>query len=126
MEKINSINKQSAKWLRWTARGIGSFGGVFWLFSLIANAIGEISAGTPPPLEGIILGVLIIILVVGVIIAWRNEKIGGTIVTFGAIALCIFAYITAGRNKHLAVLFSGAPFLVSGILFLTSWRRSKK
>ena len=64
--------------------------------------------------------------VVGVIIAWSREKIGGTVVLIGAIALSTFGYITAGFNKLFAMLVAGGPFLVAGILFLTSWRRSRK
>lgn len=35
-------------------------------------------------------------------------------------ALCVFAYLSAGRNPWVAVLVSGAPFLVSGALLLVS------
>ncbi len=62
----------------------------------------------------------------GVLIAWRRERIGGTVMVIGAIALGTFAYVTAGHNKVFAVLVSGVPFLVPGILFLASWRRSRR
>jgi len=55
-------------------------------------------------------------------IAWRDERLGGMVVVAGALALSVFAYVTAGHNKALAVLVSGIPFLVSGVLFLASWR----
>jgi len=72
-------------------------------------------------LEGTILGFLVAIVVIGVIIAWFREGIGGTITVIGAIALSIFSYISAGHNKILAVLTSGIPFLIAGILSLISW-----
>jgi len=64
--------------------------------------------------------------VAGVIIAWWKEKIDGIIIVAAAASLCTFSYIEAGHNKILAMLFSGFPFLISGILFLISWWRSKK
>ena len=82
------------------------------------------TGNNPPGIEGIILGVLVVIGITGIVIAWRKEKIGGTIVTIAAIALGVFAFITAGRMKIFAVLVAGGPFLVSGILFLTSSRRN--
>ena len=103
---------------------IGIIIGTFWIMSLIASSIDEF--GTPVPIEGFILAGLITINVAGVIIAWWKEKIGGIIIVAAAVSLCTFSYIAAGHNKILAMLFSGFPFLISGILFLISWWRSKK
>jgi len=68
---------------------------------------------------------LIAVVVIGVIIAWFREGIGGFITLIGAVALSIFAYISAGHNKIFAMLTSGIPFLIAGILFLISWWRRK-
>ena len=111
---------QAAKWMRWGARGIGSLAGAWWLLIGIIEAIWN---RTPWSLEGAMLAGLVGATVLGVLIAWWREGIGGTIVVVAAVALCIFAYVTAGHNKVFAVLVSGAPFLVAGILFLASWRR---
>ena len=62
----------------------------------------------------------------GILIAWWNEKTGGIIITIAAAALCIFAYIDAGHHKIFAMLTSGFPFLISGILFLIGWWILKK
>lgn len=94
------------------------------MISLIASSIAEF--GTPMIAEGFILAGLITINVAGVIIAWWKEKIGGTIIVAAAVSLCTFSYIEAGHNKILALLISGFPFLISSILFLISWWRSKK
>ncbi|MEA3314014.1 MAG: hypothetical protein U9Q18_06535 [Caldisericota bacterium] len=84
------------------------------------------TGNNPPGIEGTILAVLVVIGITGIVIAWRKEKIGGTIVTIAAISLCVFAFVAAGRMKIFAVLVAGGPFLVSGILFLISSRSSKK
>ena len=124
MNKVNHIDNRKVKWIRWPARIIGTIIASFWVLSLVASAIAEY--GTPITLEGIILAVIVVVNTAGVIIAWRREKIGGIIIVAAAAVLCIFAYITAGHNKIFAMLFSGFPFLISGILFLVSWWESRK
>ncbi len=124
MKNISNSNDRTAKRIRWAARVIGIIVGAFWVISLIASSIAEF--GTPVLIEGYILAGLVTINVTGVIIAWWKEKIGGIIIVAAAAALCTFSYIEAGHNKILAMLFSGFPFLISGILFLIIWWRSKK
>ena len=114
--------RRAANRLRWIARGIGTLVAVLWGFIFVASVIG---GEDEEPLLGAILTGLVLIAVVGVGIAWWRAGIGGTIVTIGAVALGVFAYVTAGYNKGLAVLTAGGPFLVSGILFLASWWLSR-
>ena len=73
-----------------------------------------------------IMAGLIITSVLGVLIAWWREGIGGTILVICAVAHSTFAYIVAGHNKGLAMLISGGPFLLIGILFLASGWRSRR
>jgi len=80
----------------------------------------------PPTLEGAVLGGLVLAGVLGVVVAWWREGLGGTVVVVVAIALGIFAYVTAGHNRGFAVLVAGGPFLVSGILFLACWWKSTR
>ncbi len=124
MENVSNSSKRTAKKIRWAARVIGITAGAYWVIGLIVGSIAEF--GTPVPIEGFILAGLITINAAGVIIAWWKEKIGGIIIVAAAASLCTFSYIEAGHNKILAMLFSGFPFLVSGILFLISWWISKK
>lgn len=122
----NITEDRATKRLRWFARGIGTLAAAFWVFSLIASGIGDALSGNPLTLEGAVLATLVIIAVVGVAIAWRRERIGGMVTVVAAVALCVFAYITAGHNRGYAMAVSGGPFLLAGILFLVSWWRSKR
>jgi hypothetical protein len=117
---------RAAQWLRRIARLIASLAAVFWVFSLTASFIGEVISDsfTWSP-EGAILGGLMIVSVFGVLIAWRRERIGGVILVLCGLALCVFAYVTAGHNKAFAILVSGVPFFVPGVLFLLSWWMSR-
>ncbi len=82
-------------------------------------------AASPWPLEGTMLAGLLIIMVLGVLIAWSREGVGGTLLVVGAIVLGAFSYVTAEHDKVGNMLFIGGPFLVAGILFLACWRRSE-
>ena len=127
MTSSSYVDDQATKWMRWIARGLGSVVGVLWLLIGIAEAVWPHTPPSPEAsLQGAILAGLGITTVLGVLIAWRWEGIGGTIVVIGAIALSTFAYVTAGHNKVWAMLFTGGPFLVAGILFLASWWRSTR
>jgi len=117
---------RAAKWVRRIARGIGTLAAVFWPLALLASAIAETLGGAlAGAREGAMLAALVIVAVVGVVIAWRREAIGGAIAVIAGVALCIFAYVTAGFNQGFAMAVSGGPFLLAGVLFLASRWRSR-
>jgi len=124
MNNAYKVKKRFFIGIHWSARIIGIIVSFFWVMSLIAGFIQEF--GTPVSTEGFMLFSLIIANTAGVIVAWRKEKIGGIITVIAATSLCIFSYITAGHNKMIAVLFSGFPFLISGILFIISGWMSRQ
>ena len=125
MANVDNTSDRATKWMRRIARGIGLLVGAFWLISLVASLVADLVSGDPAPSwEGKILAGLIVAVVVGVAIAWRWERIGGTIVVIGAIALGTFSYVTAGFNKVWVMLITGGPLLVAGILFMICGRRT--
>jgi hypothetical protein len=123
MVKNQPVGDRLTKWLRGIACGIGWTVGAYWTFMLVVSAI----AGDEPIMwEGVAIALLTAVTVVGIIVAWWREGLGGTIAAIGAIAFGIFAYFTAGHNKGFALLITGVPFLVSAILFLLAWWRRKQ
>jgi succinate dehydrogenase hydrophobic anchor subunit len=115
---------RAARWLRRFARGIGSpFAGLV-VISGLAHAIQGISDREPVTAEGVMVAVLFSGGVIGVLIAWWRERIGGLVLVVDAIALAVLIYVTAGHNRLGAALLIPSPLLVSGILFLMSWQRS--
>jgi hypothetical protein len=42
-----------------------------------------------------------------------------------AVARALFAYLASGHNRAFAMLISGGPFLLVGVLFLLYWARSQ-
>jgi len=114
-------NRTTDRFIRWTARIIGLTASLIWLFILIASLIEEGFGAMVT--EGMMLGALVGIAVIGVVVGISNEETGGAIALPAGIALAVFAAVTAGRNHWLAILVSGGPFMISGTLFMLSARR---
>ena len=122
MAHIGNARNQTTKWIRWIARGIGSFVATYWLFMGIGYGIAE---AEPWPPESLIMAALISTSVLGVVVAWLREGVGGLILAIVAAAHSAFAYVAAGHNQGFAMLISGGPFLLIGSLFLVIWHRSR-
>ncbi len=108
--------------IRWIARGTGSLVAAFWLFVGVASALVE---SRPLTLEGAIIVALIVSSALSVLVAWRRDGLGWMLLLICAVAHSTFAYLASGHNHGLAMLISGGPFLLVGLLFLTSWRQSQ-
>ena len=119
----NDPGTRATTWIRRIARGIGSFVAAYWLFIGIISAV---SGQEPWTLESTMIAGFIIASVLAVIIAWWREGVGGTILVICGAAFSAFAYFTAGHNQAIAMLVSGAPFIVAGVLFLVSWWTSRR
>ena len=113
--------------LKWGGLILGTLAGVFWLASLILNAIQELSDGVlPNSIEGPLLALLVLSASASVGFSWRNLKVGGVLTTGSGLALSFFAYFSSGHNHLIAALVSGFPFFLAGILitFSARWKRS--
>jgi len=66
--------------MRWIACGIGSLVGVLLL---LVGIVSVTFGPTPWALEGAVLAGLVIFAVLGILIAWWREGIGGTVVVIG-------------------------------------------
>jgi succinate-acetate transporter protein len=97
------------------ARFIGLSFGSLWIFIIVFQAITE---GKPQTIESVLLFVLIIANLSAVIISLKSVKVGGLLLSIFALLFCLFSFLAVGHNKLLAVLVSGVPFLISGIMLL--------
>jgi hypothetical protein len=113
----------TATWWRWIARGVGSLVAGFWL---LIGGLYAVVGSDPWTWESAVMAVLIVSSALSVLIAWWREGLGGMLVGACGIAHAVFAIISAGRNRAFAVLISGGPFLLTGILFLASWRAQQR
>lgn len=117
------MQAKSLKWIRWIARGTGALVAGYWLIIGILLGILE---SEPWTTESYIMAMLVIASALSVLVAWWREGLGGIMVLACAIAHSTFAYIASGHNRAFAILISGGPFFVVGILFLSSWQRSRR
>ena len=113
----------ATKWMRRTARVVGIINGLVWL-SQVPGILVYSDIPLPLPIQ---VGLLIIPML-GVLIAWRWEGIGGWLLIINTIAFAVLptlAYAGAGRNVKLTL--TGAllllPGLIAGILFVMCRRK---
>jgi hypothetical protein len=103
--------------LRIFAKTFAALAAAFWLFAIIADFIVALQKEQDPfLLEGLLLTLLVLINSVGALLAWWRAKTAAIVLILGGVALSIFAVLSAGHNHLLAVLVSGAPFLLAGLL----------
>ena len=111
------------KTMRWIARALSTLFAAVWLFIMVVSAASEPVALDA---ESVVMLVLTLLATGSVSLAWVRELEGGLALVAVGIAHCIFALITAGHNRGLALLISGVPFLIPGGLFTFLGLRSRK
>ena len=114
--------------MRLAGRGIGFTMVVFGGAMLIGEAVTEYlrEGFILPEIAGILLAVIGIVALVGLILTFRRERVGGIMLVACSAALGAHIAVNAGRNHALAWAMVGLPFLVSGVLFLKSWCLSRQ
>ncbi len=115
-------------WVRFAARMIGTVAASFWGTVLLLHLIfgDEVPTEEGTEIQGIILGLLIAAAIGSTIFAWRDAYRGGIALLVIGTLLSLFALVTAGQNHIMAILVSGAPFLLSGLLFVLSAFRARR
>ena len=81
--------------LRWTGRLLGSVLAAAWLFF---GAISALFAREPFTIESLAIATFGFITIAGAVFAWRRERLGGSVLFLGGLALGAFAYWSAGRT----------------------------
>ena len=122
MTRTENKGEGATRGMRWLARVAGSLMAGFWLLAGLAFALVE---REPFTLESASMAALILAVTMAAIVSWRDERIGGTLLTIAGLAFGAFAYLSEGRNKGYAMLVSGAPFVIAGVLLLAAWWRSQ-
>jgi hypothetical protein len=107
--------------LRWFAR----FWGLAFAFSILALAIGEGFNPAKLKTKELVLTVPFGAAWLGLLLGWKWEGLGGTLVVAGIAAFCLVHFVLTGLGR-----FPGWAFpviAVPGLLYLVSWfyRRKK-
>lgn len=126
----------AAKWMRWTARGIGLYAagwaGMWTWVRVLLSPVKSFPTSLPVYLFGDeMMFWSFIATLLGVAVAWWRERIGGTILLVAAVALILhgsFLYSFEGEGWSVSIFsmfVRQTPSLMAGILFLASWRIRK-
>jgi hypothetical protein len=109
--------------MRWTARILALVaGGLFVYFAV------EFGAEVFPTLswgpQGIPLLAVVGVAILGALLAWRWELVGGAMALGGALLTMILVCAGSGADMFLCALFFSLPLLVAGALYLgCCWRK---
>ena len=136
MPNVNDVGDRATKWIRWIARIWGTLIVAFTLLMLIGYAWNWVTTGTSdphavedyPPIENLppLFGLLSVL---GLGIAWRWERVGGTISIAFLLALLPLLLIQTPITRDFPR--SAIPYLllmitaIPAMLLLVCWWRSK-
>lgn len=127
MTKIGRKIDYDTWYIQCYARGISTFFISFWVLLVISYSTSATSQLVPSHThERMVLGAFLLVTLVSVIIAWWREGIGGLMLTIVGLAAIVVFMLTNKPGAYWLTLVTGAPFLVSGILYLKCWRRIRK
>lgn len=122
MTIFNNGQQLVTKWMRWTALIIGTLTTAFWMIILVDILLCDLVVGcVSVTWDMALLLFLVVASIASVTIAWRSESIGGPVLIFWGPAFTAIAYVTSRPHQAFSMLITGVPFLIAGILFMTSW-----
>ncbi len=128
MENEEIARDYERKSMRNIARAISSFVAGFILLFAVGQWIVELSAGRLTQewrLSTTGMAVYCLLIAVGTGIGWWRENIGGTILIIAGLGMLLAIFLFVAPHFYLVSLIFCLPFLLSGILYLKYWKRSK-
>jgi cytochrome bd-type quinol oxidase subunit 2 len=136
MDKENGNRDRVTKWIRWIARiwsvpilvyALLFIVGTAW--NLATTGVADPHAVEDYPWTEVLPPIFLLLSILGLGIAWRWERLGGTIAVVCLLAVVILLFIQTPITRNLP--HTAIPYLLSiivgipGILFLVCWRRSQ-
>jgi hypothetical protein len=97
-------------------------GNVFIIREVVGQFISE--GGGMVPSRLVWLVVILAMAIAGCILSWWRVRLAGILLIVSGVAVGVDAAVVVGRNQ-LVLLVLGLPFIVTGLLFLKSWRLVK-
>lgn len=112
--------------MRWTARILALLvGGLFVYFAAEfgAKVLSNLSLSSPQGLP-LFLGLLVAVL--GALLAWRWELVGGAMAVAGAVIVMALVCVGSGLDMLYCAFLFTLPLLTAGVLYLSCCWRSRK
>jgi hypothetical protein len=112
--------------MRWAARVLALIATGLFVYFVVEFGTKVIPslAWTNP--QGIPLLIALILALVGVLIAWRWELIGGLIAVGCSAAIIALVCAGSGTDMFLCALYFTLPLLLAGVLYLTCCWRTRR
>lgn len=104
--------------VRWIARILALLMSVPFIYFLLFRSdqvVPKLSWRTPNQLPLFLAWVAI---VVGILMSWRWEMLGGILIAVSAILIGVFGYLGCGSGELLTCLLVAGPYFLSGLLLL--------
>jgi len=121
---MNSTASKTGSLIAWIARAVGLVAIIFFLVFFVAK--GYPFLRDELGLEAASVGFMIFSAVVGYIVGWFSELVGGIILVVGGGILAIYLMFLGGSYGLEGGMVYGLPFIVPGILFLIADASSGK
>jgi hypothetical protein len=119
MITLSYISQQIARWL---ARGISTIAAGIWLLIMLDILACDVLVGfVCLNWEMALLVGMATLSLLSLILAWRQEGLGGFVMILWGIVFSAIAYVTSRPQQFYSMLVSGVPFLIAGLLFMVSW-----
>ncbi len=123
MTKGQSTGDGWTQTMRWTARILALVAVALFGLFLAQSGASRLPALSWTSPQGLPLLVVLIAALVGVLIGWRWELVGGILTMVAAAAIIAQTCLGSGTDMFLCSLFFTLPLLVSGVLYLgCCWR----
>jgi hypothetical protein len=107
---------------RWLARGISTIAAGIWLLIMLDILACDVLVGfVCLNWEMALLVGMATLSLLTLILAWRQEGLGGFVMILWGIVFSAIAYVTSRPQQFYSMLVSGVPFLIAGLLFMVSW-----
>ena len=135
MTEIKTTSDRITKRIRLIARIVSAPIIVYALLMMIGYTVSWITTGTADPyavedypFTENIPPILMFLAIVGLGIAWRSEKVGGTInLLFCALTLIVFPFTRDTLDfRSIMPMILVLIIAIPGVLFVVCWRRSEK
>jgi len=119
-----AIKKEIITGIRWFTRIVGSLLVVLCLVILIGSIIEPYPQGREKITPGAILLIIgMISMVVGIVVAWFREGLGGFL-TVGGFVFFYAVHLIVEKSHHRGQFL--ITFLIIGLLFIFCWWQSRK
>ena len=128
MENKEITRDYERKALRNVARVVSSVVAGFIVIFAVGQWISTLAAG------GLVQGwrlsttgmaLYCLLIAVGSVIGWWRENTGGTILIIAGLGMLLATFIFMPPHDYWVPLIFSLPFLLSGVLYLIYWKRSK-